>query len=192
MARRVFADFRSVRVYFIASIFLFGLGAWLGASTNWGERFAAGQLRGLSEFAEQIDRWTWFQTFLFIFFNNAFKALLIIFLGALLGILPAVFVVINGMVLGYLYQEAGSEALMLMLKGVLPHGWLELPVVLLAAAYGMRFGAVLLQSLFVRQRRFAGVESFLESTLPLMKFVVASLAVAALIESVITPWILGI
>lgn len=132
--------------------------------------------------------------FVFIFLNNAIKSLLIIGLGALFGFMPIVFLVMNGMVLGFLVQAAsnqGANMFDLIIKGLLPHGIIEIPAILIAAAYGLQFGYLVLKSLGelgARERHERTVKwgAFFPAAGRAAIWVTAALFVAAIIESTIT------
>lgn len=132
--------------------------------------------------------------FIFIFLNNAVKSLLIIGLGALFGFMPIVFLVMNGMVLGYLVQAAstqGADMFDLIVKGLLPHGIIEIPAILIAAAYGLQFGYLVMKSLGelgARERHERSVKwgEFFRSAGRASIWITVALFVAAIIESTIT------
>lgn len=125
--------------------------------------------------------------FLFIIFiNNAVKALGVVILGILLGLPPIVFVGLNGLIIG------GVSSAIASLKGweftvasLAPHGIIEIPMVLLAAALGVMVG---IESLKWVMRQESRVKSQLKASLRLyVRWVLPGLAVAALIETFATP-----
>ena len=90
-----------------------------------------------------------FQVFLFILENNITNLLLVLLLGIFAGIIPLLSSFVNGMVLG-IFACLISESLSwkFFLVGILPHGIIEIPVLILATAIGMRIGKVALWRLF--------------------------------------------
>ncbi len=153
-----------------------------------------------------------------IFPNNAFKSFLAIVLGVLV-IVPIMFIVFNGYILGIVMCEsARTEGPLYVAAAILPHGIIELPMVLLSAALGTRIGMmVLLRILFLLNSvifalsgtrigmmvllRISG-KMPTEEILPTLKWsisfyfrrILPLLFVAAVIETFITPallWILG-
>lgn len=101
--------------------------------------------------------------FWLIFFNNARAAVTTMGLGIFLGIYPVIMLMSNGMLLGVILHqsavEAGVHPLVLFVTKVLPHGILELPAIIIAAAYGMRLGITFVRwlfSLFVPGKRMFG------------------------------------
>ncbi len=79
--------------------------------------------------------------FLIIFLNNAMKCLAIIILGAGFGIIPLIFVVYNGQAIGMVaYLFSKEKGVLFVLAALLPHGIIELPVILISAGIGVRIG----------------------------------------------------
>lgn len=123
---------------------------------------------------------------LFILANNAVKAFLVLALGAGLGVLPVLFLAVNGVVLGQVTaQVVADHGPMLAIAGLAPHGVLELPAVLVAAGFGLRLGHEVGQRLLGRPDQVrlwwrTGLRAYLRVVLPL-------LVLAAIIEVTITP-----
>ncbi|GIO39840.1 hypothetical protein J41TS12_47010 [Paenibacillus antibioticophila] len=133
--------------------------------------------------------------FKFIFLNNAIKSVAVIFLGALFGVYPVLFLVMNGMVIGYLVSELGrqgEDVFHLIFYGLLPHGIIEIPAIIIAAGFGMQFGYMVLKWLGelggAREEREKSVvwRGFLASAVRGAFWIVILLLLAAGIESVIT------
>jgi len=129
--------------------------------------------------------------FFIIFVNNAVKALVAIGLGILVGIPPVLFVGINGFILGAVVSWAKSvQGLGYVVASIAPHGVIEIPMLLLATALGFMVG---LESLKWLRRRESMVKSQLLASLKLyVKVVLPGLAVAAVIEVLVTPWLAGL
>lgn len=132
-----------------------------------------------------------FVLFLLIFINNAIKTLAVIGLGILLAIPPVLFIGINGFVLGSVISWSKSlQGLAYTAAAIAPHGVIEIPMLVLATALGLMVG---LESLKWARRRESRVKSQLSSSLKLyLKVVLPGLAVAALIEVLVTPWVVGL
>jgi len=78
-----------------------------------------------------------------IFRNNFEAALVVLFGGILLGLIPLASLGINFFILGYLLALFGTgneQGLTIFLATVAPHGIVELPLFLLAAGFGLRLG----------------------------------------------------
>lgn len=133
--------------------------------------------------------------FKFIFLNNALKSVAVILLGALLGVYPALFLVTNGLVIGYLVTELGrqgEDVFHLIFYGLLPHGIIEIPAIIIAAGFGMQFGYTALKWLGelggarAEEEKTVVWRPFFESVGRGALWVVILLLLAAGIESVIT------
>ncbi len=85
---------------------------------------------------------------LLIFINNSAKIIILTVLGVLFGVAPVVFLAFNGFLLGVVAFIAQSENSWLSLAlGILPHGLLEIPILIIAGAIGLKLGVVFIQSL---------------------------------------------
>ena len=124
-----------------------------------------------------------FQIFWVIFFNNAIKSFLALAGGILFGIIPVVFVLINGYAIGIVGAVAIIEkGIVDLLILTLPHGIFEIPAVLLAASYGVMLG----EKFYARMRKGEPFRpSFSLAVNAFFKVIVPILATAAFIETVI-------
>ena len=79
--------------------------------------------------------------FFVILLNNSAKSFAVLLAGILFGLVPLLAVATNGYILGvaYLFASRGVGYVQAA-KTILPHGVLEIPAVLLAAAYGLWLG----------------------------------------------------
>jgi stage II sporulation protein M len=129
--------------------------------------------------------------FFIIFINNAIKALGIIFLGILLGLPPLLFIVLNGFILGGLGSALESvNGWRYVMASFVPHGVIEIPVILLAAALGFTVG---MESLKWLIRRESQVKLQLSNGLKVyVRWILPGLAVAAIIEVLVTPLLIGL
>lgn len=129
--------------------------------------------------------------FLIIFINNAIKALGIIFLGILLGLPPLLFIVLNGFILGGLGSALESvNGWRYVMASFVPHGVIEIPVILLAAALSFTVG---MESLKWLVRRESRVRLQLSNGLKVyVRWILPGLAVAAIIEVLVTPLLIGL
>lgn len=123
---------------------------------------------------------------LIIFINNAIKTLGAILFGILLGLPPLLFASLNGFIIGGFVSETASlKGWEYVAAGLVPHGIIEFPMLLLATAMGFTVGVESLKWLLRRESR---VKSQLSACLKLyLRLVLPALAVAALIEVFITP-----
>lgn len=190
--------------YIAFSTILFLAGMVIGGTNPAFKAFLDGQLGGLGKLADMIDNSSnpTLTMIIFIFLNNAIKSVVVMYLGAMFGILPFFFLVVNGMMIGYLLKttadlHGGGYVMEIIVKGLLPHGILEIPAIIIACAYGMRFGVLVLKaggSLVFARSKSSGLgrelESFTIRTVPMVVYLTITLLIAAVIESTITTWLL--
>lgn len=187
-------DLGSIRktLLFVTVLFVLGIVAgWY--STGVLAQFIDQQMGGIRDIGESLSRssnpkWNFF---VFIFFNNSIKAVLMIFLGLFLGILPILFLLVNGMVVGFLVHasmEQGNSLFDLVVKGLLPHGIIEIPAIIIACAFGVRMGMLVIASLGGSGKeglKGKWKEGFRQAWTASV-WIVILLFVAAIIESTIT------
>ncbi|MDP1513191.1 stage II sporulation protein M [Paenibacillus ottowii] len=177
-------------LFFCASIVV----GWLSTGTI--QSILAQQVEGLGGVAQRLQnsehpQWSFF---VFIFFNNAIKCVLVIFAGALFGIVPFIFLIVNGMVLGFvvhLQADMGGSMYEIVVKGLLPHGVIELPILIIACAFGLKFGTNIISTIgasigMKRKGNGPSWKDFLRQTLTVSIWSVIFLFIAAAIESGIT------
>ena len=93
--------------------------------------------------------------FFVILLNNSVKSFAVLVLGILFGVLPLIAVASNGYILAVVYLFASGEVGYVQeAKTVLPHGVLEIPAVVLSAAYGLWLGVTFARR--IRRRDMAG------------------------------------
>jgi len=138
---------------------------------------------------------------IFIFFNNAIKSVMVIFLGAFFGIFPVFFLAINGMLIGYILKLSidGQMAISLfdlVVKTLLPHGILEIPALIIVAAYGLRLGRLLFSTMWALISNHNKLESIGASYKDTLKrcgvialYATVVLLIASIIESTFTMWL---
>lgn len=193
----LFRHMREMKGYIVWSAVIFCAGILYGAVSDTFRDVLDGQINALAETAGRLSELenARFWMFVFIFLNNSIKAILVMFLGLIGGVVPLIFLLINGMVIGYLLatmEEKGLGVTEIVLKGLLPHGVLEIPAIVVACAYGMGLGVHLLRSLIPKTRIAGQLERTLTATLPLMVLLTAVLLAAAVIEVTVTPWLLSL
>ncbi len=132
------------------------------------------------------------QIFLVIFLNNAIKALLAIIFGLLIFV-PVGFVAYNGWIIGIVVcEQVRTSGYMSVVAGILPHGIIELPMIIVSAALGTRLGILA----FLRMKETISNEDLISeikwSVRFYLRWILPLLFVAALIETFITPIIMQI
>jgi len=125
---------------------------------------------------------------LVIFLNNALKSLLSLVLGAGFGLVPVLFVAGNGLILGLLVNLVlKQEGLLFVLAAILPHGIIELPMILISAGLGLRLGFFMYISLKGEKTNMRF--ELIESLRIYMRIIMPLLFVSAMIETFVTPLI---
>lgn len=121
-----------------------------------------------------------------IFLNNALKTLCAIVFGALLGIVPIIFLLANGVALGVAMSiSAQTRGLWPSLLALLPHGIIELPAVFLGTSIGLMIGRDAAQRLSGSAETQIGLET-LQGIKYFCTVLIPLLLVAAVVETFIT------
>jgi stage II sporulation protein M len=145
----------------------------------------------LKEFFTVSEEATSFQMFLFILENNVVKLFMVIFLGVFAGLIPLLSIWGNGVILGIFAQIVSRElSWSFFVLGILPHGIIEIPVLILSTAIGMRIGKLAIWRILGRHKNFR--EEWIKAIKFYIVVLVPLLFIAALIEAFITPVFLGI
>ena len=195
--KRFVTDLMLYRKAMLVSLLIFAAGVALGAANaDTLTRLILSDLEKLGEYSRQLSQTKTpeLHFFTFIFLNNALKSVAIMVLGGLLGIMPGVFLLMNGVALGYVVAAAGSRGehvLDLIIRGLLPHGIIEIPAILIASGFGLQFGYLVIKSLGELGARDPGERTvdwrgFFKTFFRGACWVVLLLVVAAVIESTLT------
>mgnify|MGYP000244715511 CR=1 FL=1 len=148
-------------------------------------------LEGLEDLVELIMNMTPLEIMLFIFFNNAIKSLMAFVLGLGFGLIPLLFVLSNGYILGVVtYLESQENGFTYIFLGIMPHGIIELPMILISAAMGVRMGLNVINSMAGRYVDIKG--EFRQGISIFFRFIMPMLLLAAGIETFITPVVIGL
>lgn len=173
-------------VLFAVSIYL---GIWL-FQTPVGAKGSENIIRQFVDILGPLGLLTAPQLMLIIFLNNSIKALLVIVLGYTLGIPPFIFLVVNGLlvgvVLGATSAVAGPWAAV---PGLVPHGIIEVPALLLASALGFRVALAVIRRILGRPAQ-PGRELKIGLAI-YAKVILPALLVASAIEAFVTPMVMG-
>ncbi len=172
-----------VSVMFALSILM---GCWY-ASFN--PSFANQTSADIGEMFSIIEALNPFEIMLIIFLNNSIKCLTALLLGIGFGLIPLAFVTYNGFLIGTIFLiTERTGGLLYVLVAIAPHGVIELPMVLISAAIGIRLGHDLLNTLVgknvdIKKDFKKGTSFYINWILPLLFF-------AAAVETFLTPLIL--
>lgn len=184
------AYLKSIYIYIALSVFLFALTAVMGYYTaRLDPEFAAG-------WTEQLDMLVWIleqpplMIMIIIFLKNLLASATAMLLGLGLGIVPMMVATSNGFLLGIVgYSAVQQEGWLYLAAGILPHGIIELPVVLLSVAIGIRLGHLLALSILREKADLSGEVRVAIHFL--LRWVMPLLFLAAAIETFITPLIIS-
>lgn len=130
-----------------------------------------------------------FLTVIFLFVKNSVTVGLAFFLSPILLIFPSFVLFLNGFMTGFV---ASSLPLSLAFKALVPHGIFELSALVLGSAGGLRFGFGAIKKVVRRLRGgdYAVSEDFRKG-LKLFILSLVLLFVAAIMETYVTPFVLG-
>jgi stage II sporulation protein M len=125
---------------------------------------------------------------LVIFLNNALKSLFAIVLGAGFGIIPVIFIGGNGVLLGLVANQVSREqGALFVLAAILPHGIMEIPMILISSGLGLRLGYLMYSSIMGKE---TDMRSELAQSLRIyMRIIMPLLFVSAVVETFVTPMV---
>ncbi|RNI14539.1 stage II sporulation protein M [Methanohalophilus sp. RSK] len=187
--QRYFISLKSLFILSIAVFFISALAGYIYTSMN--PASAEVSLQELQSLVDIIKELSPLQIMLFIFLNNALKSLAVILLGVSIGVIPLLFLAYNGYALGAVAYVTGTEeGLSYVLLAITPHGLIELPMIFISVAIGVRIGLTTLaklrgQTVSVKQEITAGMAVFI-------RFVAPLLLVASVIETFVTPMFIAL
>lgn len=187
--------------YFIILSVIFVLSVVYGMYSYYNDPAEAGSaIAELGDMFEWIASLSLLEIMLLIFVNNTIKAFMAIVFGVFAGIFPLYFVAVNGYFIGIVvYDVMQKEGVLYVLAAILPHGIIELPVILFAGAIGVRIGVSAIQTLicgnggFMSRHRYSAIWVELKSgVLFFWYYLIPLLFMAALIETVVTPVVMSL
>lgn len=183
---------RSIRKYVLLSAVIF-FGAFMAGfmATEIYPQEIKGYIEEAMSFFDAMQSPTQWGTFLLIFQNNVKAMLIVVALGIFLGFFSLTFLIANGFILGifgYLFASQGMLPVFIM--GILPHGIIEIPCMLFAAAAGFKVGATVLKKIF--GRKVSLTVEIADCLKFAVTFIVPALALAAFIEAYITPYFIAL
>lgn len=180
------AYIRSIGGYIVISVALFFSTAGMGY-------VAAGQDPAFAEqWIQELEILKWIMDLpplmimILIFLKNLLACAIAILLGIAAGLVPLLVVTSNGTLMGVVsHQVLLNQGPLYLVAGILPHGVVELPVVLVSIAAGFRLGHLFLLALFGEGGELATEAR--SAIRFLVRIAAPLLLVAAAIETFITP-----
>lgn len=128
-----------------------------------------------------------------LFVHNLTTSLIMIAGGIVFGIVPVLFVLLNGALIGFViavtYHATHVSPFLLIIAGILPHGIFEIPAYLLASGIGIRIGVMLTQTIAGRNKQDSWKMLGKDTALSVV-IVAGLLLIAAGIEAGVTPLLL--
>ncbi len=145
-----------------------------------------------------LEQWVQFYvpynplTILFLFAKNTLTAGMSFFLAPIIVIPPGV-LLLNGYVVGFFGSAiAEQQSLPLAFLALAPHGIFEMPALVFAAAGGLRFGIALYRKVAHSLKNIEyPIRSEFMGALQLFFISMALLLLAAVMETYVTPYVLG-
>ncbi len=185
------AYLRSLQRYFVIAILLFFGTAIMGFTV-------AEQNPSIAEeWLKELEMLKWITDLpppmiaIMIFAKNLIACAMAIFLGVAFGVVPLLVAISNGILVGIVsYHTIQKESLLYLMAGILPHGIIELPTVLMCIAIGLRLGHLFLITIATGGDDI-GKEA--RKAMEFLIFVAAPLLfLAAMIETFITPLVISL
>jgi stage II sporulation protein M len=146
-------------------------------------------ITGFKEEVGPLKETSALQLMLSIFENNVIKCFMVVVLGLALGIAPLLFMVANGIVIGIVVGATLAKAgLLYVMVGILPHGIIEMHMVFLSAAIGLKLGFDVIRALVLKKVHLW--KDIREGLLIFIFWVAPLLFVAAFMETFVTGTLL--
>ena len=178
------------RRIFIA-VFLFGIGIVLGLATPANNSLTSEYATAFEESFTSILALPRPLIALFIFLKNTLALLISFALSPIFCLVPILALIINGWMIAFVSTLViEEESIGFLLAGLLPHGIFELPALVIGQAAALSFGTVVILALFKEERRKLILPS-LKQNLRYLAIALVLLLPAAVIETYITPLLLG-
>jgi len=114
-----------------------------------------------------------------IFAQNSVLCFAAMILGIVFAIVPILFIIYNGFIIGaVIYTVSQERGVALVLLSILPHGIIEIPMILLSVAIGIRLGQETVKKLLdkgnIKKTLIEGLEIYVFWVLPLL-FIAAAI-----------------
>lgn len=181
----------SYKWWLLVAVFLFGIGLALGLATPGGILgLASEDIAALEELADFVAPLPQALIFVFIFIKNVFAILMSFILSPFFCVVPVIALVINGGLIGLVSTSVIQEkSLGYALAGLLPHGILEFPALIMGEAVALSFGTTVILALLKKERRNLLLPN-LRGNLKYLVIALILLLPAAIIETYVTPLLL--
>ena len=173
--------------WLVISILLFSLGIVLGLSNPSGEALVEEELAIMEELVAWLAALPPGLLALFILLKNWLALLISFAFSPLLLLSPVLTLTSNGLLLEVVASEvAQNTSPGYVLAGLLPHGIIEIPALIIAEAAALSFGTSIILAIFRKTSR-AELFTSIKKNLKYLLLAMLLMIPAALIETFITP-----
>ena len=175
----------------IVAILLFGIGFTLGLAFQASiPNIFAEDLGTLEQLTSILAPFTVVMAAV-IFVKNTVALVISFILSPIFCLAPIIALIVNGGLVAFVSSVVISEkSLGFLLAGLLPHGVFEIPALIMGEAAALHFGTMATVALFKKEKRGLLVPSLKKN----MRYLILALALlipAAIVETYITPLLLG-
>ena len=180
----------SYKRWILIAISIFGIGLVLGlVAPPSVASFISREITVLEEFGGDLVPFS-FLTAVLIFVKNVVAMLVSFALSPILCLTPILALALNGCLLSFVSASiAQEESISYVLAGLLPHGVLEIPALIVAQAAALSFGSMTMLAIFKKEKRQLLRPNF-KKNLKYLLIALALLLPAAIIETYVTPLLL--
>lgn len=176
-------------ILFSVVLFIFATGVGYFFAKNYPQEVKA-VLEQIQKILEPIGKMGKVEQILLVFFNNSLTGFLAILLGILFGLFPLLVLFVNGEMLGIMiYLSREILSISEFLAAILPHGIIEIPVLIICGAIGLKIGKIFINKIFKKEDK---IKKEIGTSLDFFfKVLVPLLFLAAVVEILLTPKIFG-
>jgi stage II sporulation protein M len=176
-------------VIIASALFVIGIVAGLAISAIMPDDingFLSEEIAALEELSTILEPFQ-LTTAVLIFLKNVSVLLLSIIFSPVLCLLPALALVLNGLLLSFVSALISQEeSTSLLLAGLLPHGIFEIPALIIGEAAALSFGFAAIVALIFKEKRHLLLPN-LKQNMKYFLLALALLVLAAIIETFVTP-----
>ena len=180
-----------IKKWVLISSVIFIIGLLFGSIGLDVDASGAGDTGYLQELAESLDTLSTSDILMVILVNNILTLILCFVFSPILCLLPLLSLFINGWIISFVGSMAiQEESLGYFLLGILPHGIIEIPALILAQAAALSLGTMTIAAIIKEEKREALLPN-LRKNIKYLGIALLLLIPAAIIETYITPVILN-
>ncbi|HOL16930.1 MAG TPA: stage II sporulation protein M [Bacillota bacterium] len=184
--------YMAIIIFLLSGIFFYAV---TGTPIEPLDQLTSTQMEQLQELFSTILEQSPATGIMLLFMNNFLAVAQMLLLGAVAGIMPMLTLIFNGAMLGTAASQAadaGLPLLPLLLLGIAPHGIFELFAFFLCGALGLKFGYHCVASPLPGKTRLESFIYIWKETLTVLPLVTILLMIAALVEILVTPRLVGL